>query len=365
MPSSRSNLPLLLAAIAAAGSVLTLGGVLLWRGQVGVDSAETPTTPTTPTAPGATHPSATGQSPVPTPTPTPTTTRSAASTEAILDAADRLVQQGEADRAEAVLRAAVGEQPDDQELRLALAGACVLQHKLAEAYQQYEAALAIGPRSPEVEFIAGTVASQLRRLDRAEEHFAAAQASDPTDARFPLYLAQVQIGQGRHEEARKNLMLATTLDDSLAIAWGTLAQLSLRSNDPNVALGLVRRARELEPLSPVWRLLEARARNRIGGTGQLEQALAVLAGVPEPERRQLHVLRVVGESYGLLGRPGEAAREFAAAANARPDDGELQLEAAIWQERIGELEQALDFARRAEALGIEAGAKMVARLSEP
>ncbi len=363
MPNPRSNLPVLLAAIAATGSVLTLGGVLIWRGQVGADSAETPTTPT---APGATHPGATGQSPVPTPTnPTTPTTRSAASTEAILDAADRLVQQGEADRAEAVLRAAVGEQPGDQELRLALAGACVLQQKLAEAYQQYEAALAIGPRVPEVEFIAGTVASQLRRLDRAEEHFSAAQASDPTDARFPLYLAQVQIGQGRHEEARKNLMLATTLDDSLAIAWGTLAQLSLRSNDPNVALGLVRRARELEPSVVVWRLLEARARNRIGGEDQLARALAVLEGLPPHQRQRLDVLGVMGESYGLLGRPAEAAGVFAAAAAARPDDGELQLEAAIWHERIGELDAALGYARRAEALGVEAGAKMVARLSGP
>ncbi|MDQ7014540.1 MAG: tetratricopeptide repeat protein [Planctomycetota bacterium] len=362
MPLPRSNLPLLLAAIAAAGSVLTLGGVLLWRGQV----AETASDHGSEHVPTGDHGSESRATQPPTKTPTqPPTTRSAASTEAILDAADRLVQQGEADRAEAVLRAAVGEQPDDQELRLALAGACVLQRKLAEAYQQYEAALAIGPRVPEVEFIAGTVASQLRRLDRAEEHFSAAQASDPTDARFPLYLAQVQIGQGRHEEARKNLMLATTLDDSLAIAWGTLAQLSLRSNDPNVALGLVRRARELEPSAVVWRLLEARARNRIGGEDQLARALAVLEGLPADQRQRLDVLGVMGESYGLLGTPDKAAREFAAAAAARPDDGELQLETAIWHERIGELDAALGYARRAEALGVEAGAKMAARLAGP
>ena len=200
----------------------------------------------------------------------------------------------------------------------------------------------------------------MRRLDRAEEHFAAAQATDPTDARYPLYLAQVQIGQGRSDEAKKNLLLATRLDDSLAIAWGTLAQLSLRDNEPNVALQLVGRARALEPAVSIWRMIEARACNR---SGKPAQALSVLHGIPTPERQQLDVLKIVGESHGLLGAPGEAAREFEAAAAARPDDGPLLLETAVWCERIGETAKALGYAQRAEALGAEGAAKMAARLS--
>lgn len=359
MPTPRSNLPVILAAAAAAASVVTLAGVLVWRGRVTAAPGTGPdrlTASDQPGEPNRTDPTTTP----PTPGDTRSAARSAASTEAVLKAANTLVQQGEADRAEAALRAAVAEQPDDQELRLALAGACVLQQKLAEAYQEYEAALAIGPRTADIEFTAGTVASQLRRLDRAEEHFAAAQATDPADARFPLYLAQVQIGQGRHDEAKKNLLLATRLDETLAIAWGTLAQLSLRDNEPNVALQLVKRARDLEPAVSIWRIIEARASNR---SGDPERARAVLQGLPAPERQQLDVLRILGESYGLLGTPAEAAREFEAAAAARPEDGLLLLETAVWCERVGEPDKALGYARRAEALGVEGAAKMAARLA--
>lgn len=362
MPTPRSNLPVILAAAAAAASVVTLAGVLVWRTRVAAAPAD---------GSGAdriTAPNRSGESdragPIPTPTSSADTQgppRSAAATEAVLKAANTLVQQGEADRAEAALRAAVAEQPDDQELRLALAGACVLQQKLAAAYQEYEAALAIGPRTADIEFTAGTVASQLRRLDRAEEHFAAAQATDPADARFPLYLAQVQIGQGRSDEAKKNLLLATRLDDTLAIAWGTLAQLSLRDNEPNVALQLVKRARDLEPSVSIWRIIEARASNR---SGNPERALAVLRGLSAAERQQLDVLRILGESYGLLGTPAEAAREFEAAAAARSEDGPLLLETAVWCERVGDPVKALGYARRAEALGTEGAAKMAARLAD-
>jgi tetratricopeptide (TPR) repeat protein len=343
MPRSPSNLPLALAALAAAASVLTLGGVLLWRARVlersDADLGATPAAERRPAAPS----------------------RPAETTEKILDAADELVRRRELSRAESVLRAAVGEHPEDQELRLALAGVLVLSQRPAAAYEQYEAALAIGPRTAEVEFNAGTLASGLGRLDRAEEHFASAQATDPSDARFPLYLAQVQIAQGNTSEARRNLHLAARLDESLAVAWGTLAELSLRNAEPRVALQLIARARELEPDSAVWRLIEARALNR---SGSPERALAVLGGIPA-QQRDLSVLRLMGESFGLLGRPADAAQTFEAAARERPDDAELLLETAIWWERAGDPDRALSYARRAGELGSETGTRMAERLDRP
>jgi tetratricopeptide (TPR) repeat protein len=297
------------------------------------------------------------RAPASAPTATP---RTAATTEAILASADDLVRRNEADRAEAVLRAAIAEHPEDQELRLALAGACVLQDRLAPAYDEYVAALAIGPRTADIEFTAGTVASKLNRLDRAEEHFSAAQAADTSDPRFPLYLAQVQMKQGANDAARKNLLLATRLDESLAIAWGTLAEISLRENEPNIALQLIQRARQLEPAVAAWRVIEARACNR---TRQPELALATLGGIPEAERRQLPILRLIGESYGLLAKPADAMREFEAAAAANPDNGDLLFDTAVWCERAGDAPKARQYAERAAVLGVKSGADMAARLA--
>ncbi len=339
MTTSRSNLPLLLAALAAGGSALLLAGVIAWR----VRTAEGHGTPTA--------------------TPGPTAQQGSPGVDAItpiLDAADTLVRQGETDRAEAVLRAAIGQHPDDQQLRLSLAGTCVLQQKLAEAYEQYEAALAIGPRTAETEFNAGTLAAKLDRLDRAEEHFSAAQAADTSDPRFPLYLAQAQIGLGRTEEAKRSLLLATRLDENLAVAWGSLAELSLRDNQPNVALQLVEHARALEPTVAAWRVIEARAKNRIGKPAE---ALAALGGVSDAERRQLPILRLIGESYGLLRLPAQAMAEFEGAAALDPTNADLLFETAVWCERAGDAPKALSYARRAGELGAEAGAKMADRLA--
>ena len=343
--TSRSNLPLILAAAGAVGSMVLLAGVVAWRVRTAADPDQTPSLTASENAPPEEADRLAAADPI-----TP-----------ILDAADTLIRQHQADRAEAVLRAAIREHPEDQQLRLALAGACILQQKLAEAYEQYEAALAIGPRTAETEFNAGTLASQLGRLDRAEEHFAAAQAIDTADARFPLYLAQVQVRQGRLAEARKNLLLATRLDETLAIAWGTLAELSLRSNEPNVALQLVARARQLEPRVAAWRVIEARAKNRIG---KPEEALVVLGGIAEVERRQLPILQLIGQCFGMMGKPAEAMREFEAAAAHDPDNADLLFETALWCERAGEPGKALDYARRAGAQGNEAGAKMAVRLAE-
>lgn len=347
MPISRSNLPVFVSGASAAASAVLLCGVLAMR----------PGSPAQDTAAASEENGGTGAG---TPAAGSATPRDGSATEGILKASNTLVQRGELDRAEAVLRAAVVEQPDDQELRLALAGACVLRQKLDEAYAQYEAALAIGPRPPEIEFTAGTVASQLRRLERAEEHFSAAQAGDPSDPRFPLYLAQVQIAQGRPDEAQRNLLLTTRLDETIAVAWGSLAQLALQENEPNVALQLVERARALEPSVVVWRLIEARACNR---AGKAERALVALDGVPDAERQKNEVLAVLGASYGLLGRPQDAAAEFEAAAAARPDDPRLLLDTAVWCERAGELDKARAYAERAAALGSEGGAKMAERLA--
>lgn len=345
MTTKGSNLPLVLAAGGAAASMALLAGVIAWRAATADPAASNLSA--APAKPG-------GVSALPGKSPTGDPIK------ALLDSADTLVRQNEPDRAEAVLRAAVGEHPEDQELRLALAGACILQQSPAEAYEQYEAALAIGPRTAEIEFHAGTLAFGLNRLDRAEEHFSAAQATDTSDPRFPLYLAQVQIGTGQVDQARKNLLLATRLDENLAVAWGSLAELSLRASEPNVALQLIDRARQLEPTVTAWRTIEARAKNRVGKPGE---ALVALGGVADAERRQLPILRLIGECYGLLGKPAEAMREFETAAEHDPQNGDLLFETAVWCERAGEPARALAYARRAGEAGVEAGAKMAERLA--
>lgn len=345
MPPRSDRWPLYASGSFAVASAAALGGVIAWRASV----MQSPPVPD-PTRPDV---SITGE-------PEPADPDAAGAIEAVLDAADSLVRDGEFGRAEAAIAGAIARHPGDQELRLAHAGVLVMLERHEEAYRAYEAALAIGPRTPETEFNAGTLALRLNLLERAEEHFSAAQAADGSDARFPLYLAQVLIRRDRAEEARKNLLIATRLDENLAIAWGSLAELSLRDNEPTIAQQLAARARALEPEVAAWRVIEARALNRLG---RAAESAPLLEALSDESRHTLPVLRLLGETYGMLREPERAAAEFESAALARPADGELLFETAVWMERAGRSEDALRYARAAGALGIDAGDAMATRLA--
>jgi predicted Zn-dependent protease len=278
-----------------------------------------------------------------------------------LDSARHHLRQNEPGKAEAILRDAVAQYPEDQELRVAYGETLMQLRNFPEAYEQYVAALAIGPRTPEVEFAAGTLASTIGKTDRAVEHYSAAQAADPKNPAYPLYLAQVQLKLNQSDAARANLFLSARLDPENAVTWGTLADLAVRENNVNIALQHIAKARELQPGVATWRIIEARALKR---KGDVEQALLVLGALTPAERREDPALRLMAECYGMLNRPGDAANAYADASDAAPTNGELAYETATWFARAGQTDKATVFALRARQNGNSQAAKLLERLGK-
>jgi predicted Zn-dependent protease len=285
----------------------------------------------------------------------------------IIAAAEKLRLQGDTAQSETVLRTAAREYATDQSLQIALAELLIEKAGHAptqadanlirtDAYSSYERALAIGPRDPKLEFVAGTLAAKLGNLPRAVEHYSSAQAADATDARFPLYLAQVQISLKQDLEAKANLLLAAKLSPDNPVVWGTLADIAVRENKIPIALQHIRRARELEPRSVLWRVIEARALKR---DNKPEEALQLLIGLDANERLEPGVAQVMAESYGMLSKFNEAADVYAAASAANPTDGVIALEAARWLKAAGRTKEAREHADRAAILGVE-GAREIA-----
>jgi tetratricopeptide (TPR) repeat protein len=270
-----------------------------------------------------------------------------------------LIDHGEAAKALEVLQPLLVKHVDVQQVHLLHGQALTSLSRLDEAYRAYERALAIGPRDGQMEFEAGTLASATGRLQRAVEHYQAAQFAMKTDPRPPLFLAQVQLKLHRREEARASLAIAARLNPDLAVVWGTWAQLELDEGRPQIAAQHAARARELEPRVTLWRLLEARALRR---QNKPEEALALLTGLDPAEQRNEHILNLMGECLGLLGRPGEAAALFAAAADSDPTNGKLSLDTALWYERAGEKHKALKYAEHAKMLAAPGAAEIVERL---
>ncbi|MCC5821922.1 MAG: tetratricopeptide repeat protein [Phycisphaerales bacterium] len=285
--------------------------------------------------------------------------------EAVLTTVKQLIQDGQPGAAETVLSNAVRQFPADQDLRLAYADLLMTRERWADAYDQFLGAMEIGQVPATVEFTAGTLASMTDRSETAAEHYARAMRLDPNEANYPLYLASMQMRLNRLSEAKASLAIAGRLAPDRAQVWGMLAEIGLRENNPRISLQHIEKARAIRPNEPAWVMTEARVRNRLG---ESDRAVDLLHTLPQVEMERLPVLRLLAESYGLLGRPGEAASRFMDAAERSPRDAALAFEAAQWLERAGDRDAALRWARRAGELGHErAGdwARSLAAASDP
>jgi len=287
--------------------------------------------------------------------------------DAALREAEKLQRQGEYAVAETLLREALERHPNDRDLRVMLAETLLSQDRYREAYEQYNHAIAAGPDIPELHFAAGTVANVAGMPDRAAEHYKHAQRLARSNPKHPLYLGQIQRKLGRINEAKESLLRAANLDPSLAIAWGTLADIALGENNLSIARTHVRRAIDAAPHAVAWRIVEARILRR---SNQPEQAARALMALDRATRlSDPNVLRELALCYGMLNRPGESARLYARAVefNQKRQSAsldELLYEAALWYERAGESDVAAVYADRAARRGHEQAAKLAQRLSQ-
>jgi tetratricopeptide (TPR) repeat protein len=280
-------------------------------------------------------------------------------TAAILDAAEQYRRRGEADKAEAVLRAAVGENPEDEAVRGAYAEALLARGAREESLEQYAWLVAEGSGSASAAFRAGSLAAALGQTDRAIAFHERAGALDPGNAEYPVHLAQAQIEAGRLDDAKASLARAAVLDEGRALVWGMLAELALRENKLEIAAQHIARARAIEPDAPAWRVVEARVLKR---RGEPERALLVLSSLGEADRWSEGVLGTMAECLGMLSRPDDAWALYETAIQRRPGEPALRLEAALWAERTGRVERALDLARQAAMMGERRADAVVERL---
>jgi superkiller protein 3 len=280
--------------------------------------------------------------------------------DAILNAAQKFINDQKYAEAEALYKEVLSSHPEAQAVHIEYARFLGGQKRPIEAYRQYKSAIAIGPVEPEVQLEAGTAANMAGQPEQAVEHYSAAQTASPTDYRAPLFLGQVLIKLKRTDEAKTALLRSAELKpDVSAPAWATLAQVALDENKPSVALNYITHAREVDPKSTVYRVLNARALKR---TGDAQGALDLLIGLSEAEKHEPGVMQVMAECFGMLQRPTDAAKMYLDASEAEPTKGEWAFQAAVWLERAGDKQKALTYAQRAATLNVEGAAAMAERL---
>ena len=279
-----------------------------------------------------------------------------------LEQARTYLADGEPDMALALLEPLVSRADRDPDLRVALGEAYMAIDDYQAAYDQYSQAITLGSRTdPQLHFAAGALASRLRKRPEAIAHLRVAHEADPSNPQYALFLGQAELEAGNFAPATAALVRARhTAPDDPRI-WGMLAEIAMRENKSEMALQHAGRARHHDPDNDAWKIIQARALNRMGDAGK---AVVVLGSLSEEARSTKPVLRLAGECFGMLKQPAEAAKLYRAASDARPNDADLAFEPAVWLDRAQDRPTALAYARRAKDAGHAGASKLVERLSD-
>ncbi|MBL4809153.1 MAG: tetratricopeptide repeat protein [Phycisphaerales bacterium] len=269
--------------------------------------------------------------------------------EQVLESVQVYVSSGEFQPAVAILRSAIAKYPGDADLRFALADLFMLTKDFTQAYEQTVAAIEHSQGiDPKAQFTAGTLANTIDQPEMSLVHYQAAMQGDQQNPDYPLYLANIQFKLNKLEEAKASLAIAARLAPDRAKVWATWAKISLRQNKLSLAQQHIQKTRQLEPHVPAWIILEANIQKR---SGNPERAIELLSALPQEALDDPESMRLLAESYGMIGRPEEAASRMVDFATLHNDNAQAAFDAAIWLDRAKQRGDAVLWGRRARDLG--------------
>jgi len=269
--------------------------------------------------------------------------------EQVLESVQVYVSAEDYPPAVAILKAALGKYPLDADLRFALVDLYMLTQDFSLAYEQIVAAIeqtdGVDAKS---QFTAGTLANTIDQPEMALVHYQAAMRGDPNNADYPLYLANIQFKLNKLDEAKASLAIAARLAPDRAMVWATWAKISLRQNKLALAQQHIEKTRRLEPHVPAWTILEANIQKR---SGNPERAIELLSALSQDALNDAESMRLLAESYGMIGRPEDAASRMVDFATLNNESAQAAFDAAIWLERAKQRGDAVLWGRRARDLG--------------
>lgn len=200
--------------------------------------------------------------------------------------AQLLVAKGNAHGAITALRQGLQVDPQNVVLKFQLAGLLAKTNAHTEAAQLFRELVSLRPESTAYRLGLGDTLALAGKTAEALAEYKALQASAPNEAGPWLRAAALQKQLGDAKAAVESLRKATALAPGNAIALNNLAWLLLESGgDPNEALSLAQRARQMLPKSATVDDTLAAAYLKMGlRTNALAIYREMLHYLPEPEK---------------------------------------------------------------------------------
>jgi protein O-mannosyl-transferase len=190
------------------------------------------------------------------------------------------------------------------------------QDKLAEAVQQYEAALRAEPNYAEAQNNLGTVLLRLGRFDEAIARHAAAVRSKP-EYLYTFNLANALADAGKGSEAIAQYQQALRLNPGASAAHHNLGLVLQAQGKSAEAMAEFRAALQLQP---DYESAEHNLANRLADAGQLDEAIAHYLAALRLDPNHAESYNGLGICYAMQGKLAEAERQFRESVRLKPDN---------------------------------------------
>ena len=255
-------------------------------------------------------------------------------------------------KARLILEDCVRKHPGDPMTHQLLSQAVAAEGDPRGSYEQALKALALNRRLVGVQIWAGTLAFQLRDYDQAEQHYAEACKLAPTEARYPLYLASVQLKRKKPDldKAEFQILKAIQLDANLSKSYAMLADVDSRRGMLSDAIRHINKA--LEHTDDVkedaaYTIQKAQFLRR---DNDPHAALEAVAALPDSMRHQMVAVRDLATSYLMLSQPNDAAELWADYYAKNPSDVQGAAEAGLCYHRADKPSTAAVYLRQAQKI---------------
>ncbi len=225
---------------------------------------------------------------------------------------------GDVNRAFQALRQAMSLMPENEDVKLRLAGLYIVAYlqqgtvedlPLRMAKEISESLLKRRPNSFEGQMLAGQVALLEKKLQEALGWFEKAQAQRPDSVQAIASIGITQAALGQEAQAEQNLRRAIDADARLAPAWDALYLMMLRQKRLADAEAVCRLRIERSPKDPAGRLMLANHFFRLQKTGEMEAALEPLL---RSDGGYANGKLIAGDFYRSIGRLADARRHYEA-----------------------------------------------------
>lgn len=283
--------------------------------------------------------------------------------EAALKAVDEYLQTEQLGQAEVIIQALLERDADDLLALDRLTEVLLSESRNEEALRVLVRIVELDPENAPARFRTGLVANMVGDLEVAIEQFRQASLIDRSNPQYPLYLAQMYVKSQELEEAKTRLLQAIALDPSLDKAWGTLAQIALLQNNPEMARQHIGRARQLNPDYLLWKVEEAKVMRRLN---EPRDALAMLNALPASQRHEPLVVEQIGLCWAMINEPQKAAEAHVELLNRDPSQWPSAVAASRFYLVAGDESQAIYWLHFAQRLAPdEPEVQSLARMIDP